>query len=59
MYPEGACHWLVRPAQVVRILAGRTLAQNPDRGAGWLQQLRAAKTKLGKKPKGMERDVHE
>ena len=50
---------LVGQRQVLGFLAGRTLAQSPDRGAGWLQQPRAAKQKLGKKPKSMEHDVHE
>ena len=59
MYPEGACHWLVKQKQVLGFLVGRTLAQSPDRGAGWLQQPRATKKKLGKIPRSMEHDVHE
>ena len=59
MYPEGACHWLVKQKQVLGFLVGRTLAQSPDRGAGWQQHPRAAKKKLGEKPRSMEHDVHD
>ena len=50
MYPEGACRWLVRQKQVLGFLVGRTLAQSPDRGAGWLQQPRAAKKSPARSP---------
>ena len=59
MYPEGACHWLVKQKQVLGFLVGRALAQSPDRSPGRPQQPGAGKKKLGKKPRRMEHDVHE
>ena len=49
MYPEGACHWLVRQKHVLGFLVGRTLAQSPDRSAGWPQQPGAGKQKARQK----------
>ena len=59
MYPEGACHWLVKQKHVLGFLVGRTLAQSPDRSPGRPQQPGAGKQKLGKKLRSMGSDVHE